>query len=437
MLAMLTGDEQLMAQSSSLDYDEYVRLIAFCGLNLFRNVKRMPPEEKVEAFATSLIAHRGAEKGPAPELDYRDYIVEDRIRLAVKYSLSKGLKRFDMNKDLQTEEEKELLEIVDWPEAWKKMNLDDCHGWPLWEKEVFITLGRAFEELGSIFAYYAKSGGVGTSAASAFMLQQAEVTNFALDCELPTKDFMMTRIHSLMEVSDQTDAEIVKRNRFKGDEATTDAQRKGGDNALELFEFLELIVRVCFQRANPKYGTVGNREAKFPLPGILEKTLKENILPKAKRDVLREILEQLKVDEKCQQVYKDFEKLPLERGGGLRKMFEEKAYETRQGIQKFAVHTVSLDTLTIWLGPDSQGDGSKCKNVLNENAAKNDFIGNSDAVTKHMSFMEFGIDSFDAQKLALNLPLRAEHDAMHGTVTVRVRGSGASGVSDNSSTVKV
>ena len=152
---------------------------------------------------------------------------------------------------------------------------------------------------------------------------------------------------------------------------------------------------------------------------------------------LREILEQLKVDEKCQQVYKDFEKLPLERGGGLRKMFEEKAYETRQGIQKFGVHTVSLDALTIWLGPDSQGDGSKCKNVLNENAAKNDFIGNSDAVTKRMSFMEFGIDSFDAQKLALNLPLRTEHDATHGTVAVRVRGSGPSGVSDNSSTVKV
>ena len=63
--------------------------------------------------------------------------------------------------------------------------------------------------------------------------------------------------------------------------------------------------------------------------------------------------------------------------------------------------------------------------------------GTSDAETKRMGFMEFGIDSFDAQKLALNPPLRAEHDAMHGTVTVRVRGSGASGVSDNSSTVKV
>ena len=46
----------------------------------------------------------------------------------------------------------------------------------------------------------------------------------------------------------------------------------------QLFEFLEMLVRISFLRANPKYGKVGNREAKFPLPGILEKTLKENIL---------------------------------------------------------------------------------------------------------------------------------------------------------------
>ena len=370
MLAMLTGDEMLMAQSSTLDYDEYTRLIAFSGLMMFRNIERMPPEEKVEAFASCLTAMRPGGAGqpciPAPILDYRDYVIRERLDEVVKFSLSKGLKRFNPDTELVTDDEKAVGEVADWTPTWKKMDLSDVHGWPLWEKEVYLILGAAFDEIASIFAYYAKSGGVGTSAASAFMLQQAEVTNFALDCELATKDFMMTRIHMLMEQSDQTDAVVVKRNRFKGDEATTDAQRKGGDNALELFEFLELIVRVCFQRANPKYGTVGNREAKFPLPGILEKTLKENILPKAKRDVLREILEQLKVDEKCQQVYKDFEKLPLERGGGLRKMFEEKAYETRQGIQKFGVHTVSLDTLTIWLGPDFQGDGSKCKNVLKD-----------------------------------------------------------------------
>ena len=59
------------------------------------------------------------------------------------------------------------------------------------------------------------------------------MTNFSLDCDLPTKDFMMTRIHTLMEVSGQSDTVEVKTNRFVGDTRTTDALRVGGDNSLE------------------------------------------------------------------------------------------------------------------------------------------------------------------------------------------------------------
>merc|ERR1719149_519848 len=130
-----------MAQSSTLDFDEYQRLIAFAGLMMFRSVERMPPEEKVEAFASCLTAWRpggaGKEAVPAPQLDYLDDVV--------KYSLSKGLKRFDPVKDLVTDDEKAVGEIMDWTDTWKKMNLDDCHGWPLWEKEVYLILGAAFD----------------------------------------------------------------------------------------------------------------------------------------------------------------------------------------------------------------------------------------------------------------------------------------------------
>ena len=130
-------------------------------------------------------------------LDYRDNVIRERLDEVVKYSLSKGLVRFSPDADL-TAAEKEA-QPADWVATFKKMDLSDCHGWPLWEKEVFLILGAAYDELGSIFAYYAKSGGVGTSAASAFQLQQAEVTNFSLDCGLATKDFAMARIHNLME----------------------------------------------------------------------------------------------------------------------------------------------------------------------------------------------------------------------------------------------
>ncbi len=363
ILAMLTGDKQLLSQSSLLDLAEYKKLVALCGLNMFRTVERLPPEEKVECFVRTMTA-------AVPELDYRDYVIRDRLNHAVSHAFAKGLVRFDPDKDLSTPDEKAVYAVPDWNSMWKKMDLSDCHGWPLWEKEVYLLLGAAFDELASIFAYYSKSGGVGTSAESAFVLQQAEVTNFALDCDLATKDFMMTRIHSLMEVSDQQDAKKVMAGRFKGDELY-DKRRKGGDNTLELFEFCELIVRVAFQRANPKYGSVGNRETKGgTLPGVLETTLKQDILPKAKRDVLREILEKIKVDPEVQAHFKTYEFLPEVRHpeNGLKKMFEAKAYETRRGIQELGLHTISLETLIIWMGPDFQGDGGRgcSKNVLKD-----------------------------------------------------------------------
>jgi len=69
---------------------------------------------------------------------------------------------------------------------------------------------------------------------------------------------------------------------FKGDELY-DRRRTGGNNTLELFEFCELIVRITFDRANPKYGSVGNREVKGGvMPKVLEDTLKSDILPKAR-----------------------------------------------------------------------------------------------------------------------------------------------------------
>ena len=88
--------------------------------------------------------------------------------------------------------------------------------------------------------------------------------------------------------------------------------------------------------------------------------------PHSAGDTLRNVLEALKADEECTKIFKDFAKLPLERGGGLKKMFEDKAYETRQGIQRLEVKTITLDTMTIWLGPDFVGDGAKCKNILKD-----------------------------------------------------------------------
>jgi len=98
----------------------------------------------------------------------------------------------------------------------------------------------------------------------------------------------MARIHMLVEQSDQSKARKVMAGWFKDDEQY-DKRMSGGKTTLELFEVCELIVRITFNRANPKYGSVGNREVKSGvMPKVLKVTLKNDILPKAKRDTMRE-----------------------------------------------------------------------------------------------------------------------------------------------------
>ena len=48
---------------------------------------------------------------------------------------------------------------------------------------------------------------------------------------------------------------------------------------LVLHEFLNLLVRISFQRANPTFGNYGNKRELIPLPGCLEKMLEEDVCP--------------------------------------------------------------------------------------------------------------------------------------------------------------
>ena len=48
----------------------------------------------------------------------------------------------------------------------------------------------AHPELSSIFTYYAKSGSGGKSVGATFTLQQNEISNFALDCDITSSKFV-------------------------------------------------------------------------------------------------------------------------------------------------------------------------------------------------------------------------------------------------------
>jgi len=321
--AIVSGNTSKLADSNELNLEEFYRCIAFCGLNMFRNVKEMPPTDRVQ---TLLEIYVGDPDKATPA---------DRIRATVKKVLSKGLVRFNPSTDLSPEEVGASSVSEEFIAIWSKMILDDCHGWPLWEKELFLLLSSKYEDLYSIFTFYAKSGGVGTSSTSGFMLQQQELTNLALDCQLPTPDFAMARIQLIWKMSDQGDKKL------SGDAAVDlrHAATGSGDRALEIFEFFEVLVRLSLQRQNPKLGSVGfEHTVEQPLPGCLEYVLNEHIIKLAKKDSLKEVLDALKVDKVALAHFETHKKR-------LKKAFEELALKTRDGSRMFA--QVMLTPLVI------------------------------------------------------------------------------------------
>ena len=95
---------------------------------------------------------------------------------------------------------------------------------------------------------------------------------------------------------------------------------------LELHEFLTMLVRISFFRANPQYGmrkgderkrlkNVGANEAsahKFgdevPLPGCLRELLDKHVLKNAKKDSLAGVKTEIETSAEIQEVFKKYNK---------------------------------------------------------------------------------------------------------------------------------
>ena len=56
------------------------------------------------------------------------------------------------------------------------------------------------------------------------------------------------------------------------------------DQELVLYEFMNLLVRIAFQRANPTFGNFGDQKKVKHLPGCLKTMIENEILPRARKD---------------------------------------------------------------------------------------------------------------------------------------------------------
>ena len=73
-----------------------------------------------------------------------------------------------------------------WLDVWRRLELTDVAGFPLWERGVHDTLHARFGALRSIFLAYARSAVAADSAEDAFEMEMAEFKHFVDECGLET-----------------------------------------------------------------------------------------------------------------------------------------------------------------------------------------------------------------------------------------------------------
>merc|ERR1719164_153251 len=149
-------------------------------------------------------------------------------------------------------------------------------GFPLWEKDVHDVLAANLDSLQSIFRAYAAS----SLGGSQNEMDMEEFHDFVIESDLITDSYGFDTMSGQF----------------------TKANAGSNDTVLEFHEFLTMLVRISFFRANPQYGmrkadsrkkmaNVGANEGnadKFgeevPLPGCLAAMVAEKVLPNARTD---------------------------------------------------------------------------------------------------------------------------------------------------------
>ena len=87
---------------------------------------------------------------------------------------------------------------------------------------------------------------------------------------------------------------------------STKEKKAAADMQLNLYEFINFLVRVAFWRANPTWGAKDNKRDLTPVPESTEILLQQCILPKAKRDTSEAFRKTIEEDEATQLVLHEY-----------------------------------------------------------------------------------------------------------------------------------
>ena len=127
---------------------------------------------------------------------------------------------------------------------------------------------------------------------------------------------------------------------------TNDGGEAKMDKELVLYEFINLLVRIAFQRANPTYGNFGNKREVVPPPGCLEEMITTCILPNARRDTSAEFKETVMQDEAVKGVLAEYkDKL---KAWYTKFCAEDTLQSDKLGMEQFLRYCNEKDVIGIW-----------------------------------------------------------------------------------------
>ena len=288
------GQQTADSASTTLEFDEFKECIARCALEKYAPIKQMSPAAQIINFVKNLLGTENTEE------------------CLNKATLIKA-QRYQWKRYSQPLPDQTLKEHKKWLEVWQRLEISDIYYFPLWEKGVHDLLQKHFNELTLIFLAYCRSLLGSDTAEDAMEMEMSEFHDFVVECGLETKHVSFDLMTNMFIKANATNSAAVRDQHAegrrsaetkmdhlvgKGDtlatgrttkvvgkvKGTNDGKEAKKDAELVLYEFMNLLVRIAFQRANPTFGNFGDQKPVKHLPGCLRTMLEDEILPRARKD---------------------------------------------------------------------------------------------------------------------------------------------------------
>ena len=319
-------------QMTTLSFSEFKECVARAGVEKYKPIEQMAPWVVRHAHAPLLShsppCHPSPLHPPPPPLARvllpagltvglthapdctqairafcRNLLGEANTEECVNEATLIRAERYDWTRLSQPLPSQPLREHRKWLEVWQRLELSDVYYFPLWEKGVHDTLQTHFKELSLIFLAYCRSLLGSNTAEDAMEMEMSEFKDFVDECQLETKFVNFDRMCNMFIKANATNSAQVRDAHHesrrsagtKMDGRTTavvglvkgasDGGEAVKDQELVLYEFVGMLVRIAFQRANPTFGSYGKTRKEIDqLPGCLIRMLEDEVFPRARKD---------------------------------------------------------------------------------------------------------------------------------------------------------